>query len=376
MPDNIEPIARHFQIDGKFLSAKPYGSGHLNDTYLITFDCNGTVSRYIFQKINKNAFKNIPALMENIVRVTEHIRRKLEAENAGDISRRVLTVISTRDQSSYYQDIHQHYWRAYIFITNAQTYDVLESTNQACEAARMFGLFQKMLVDLPQPPLHETIANFHNGPSRLKAFQQALEADVCNRAKNAKSEIDFLTKHTTIFDVLPKLVEKNRIPVRTTHNDTKINNVMLDNQTNEGLCVIDLDTVMPGLSVYDFGDLVRTATNSTNEDERDLSKVFMDITRFKAVLRGYLSTAGDFLNDTERSQLVFGGKMITLIMGTRFLTDYLVGDTYYKIHRQQHNLDRCRTQFKLLTSIIKQEDEMNALVNCHPERSEGSHSSK
>jgi len=362
MPDNIEPIARHFQIDGKFLSAKPYGSGHLNDTYLVTFDRNGTVSHYIFQKINKNAFKNIPALMENIVRVTKHIRRKLETENAGDISRRVLTVISTRDQSSYYQDIHQQYWRAYIFITNAQTYDVPESTNQACEAARMFGLFQKMLVDLPLPPLHETIANFHNGPSRLKAFQQALEADVCNRARNAKSEIDFLTKHAGIFDVLPKLVEKDQLPVRTTHNDTKINNVMLDNQTNEGLCVIDLDTVMPGLSMYDFGDLVRTATNPTNEDERDLSKVFMDITRFKVVLRGYLSTAGDFLNDAERSHLVFGGKMITLIMGTRFLTDYLVGDTYYKIHRQQHNLDRCRTQFKLLTSTIEQEDEMNALV--------------
>jgi len=362
MPDNIRPIARQFQIDGKFSNARPYGSGHINDTYLATFDRNGIVLRYIFQKVNENVFKDIAALMENIVRVTEHIRCKLEAENTDDIFRRVLTVIGTRDQSSYYKDPDQQYLRAYTFIPKAQTYDVLESIDQAYEAGRMFGLFQKMLVDLPQPPLHETIADFHNGPSRLKAFRHALETDVCNRAGNAKPEIDFLIRHSWIFDVLPALVEKGQIPVRTTHNDTKINNVMLDNQTNKGVCIIDLDTVMPGLSVYDFGDLVRTATNSADEDQRDLSKVFMDITRFKAALRGYLSTAGDFLNDAERNHLVFGGKMITLIMGTRFLTDYLAADAYYKIHRQQHNLDRCRTQFKLLTSIIQQEDEMNALV--------------
>ncbi len=362
MPDNIGSIARQFQIDGKFVNAEPYGSGHVNDTYLAAFEHNGRCVRYIFQRINKNVFQNVPALMENIVRVTEHIRHKLQAKNVSDVSRRVLTVIPTREQLRFYKDAKQQYWRAYTFVPNARTYDVLESVDQAYQVAGMFGLFQKMLVDLPQPPLHETIADFHDGPKRLKAFQQALEDDVCNRAKNAKSETDFLIKHARIFDVLPALVDKGQIPVRTTHNDTKINNVMLDNETNKALCVIDLDTVMPGLSVYDFGDLVRSATNPVDEDQRDLSKVFMDMTRFKAVLQGYLSTAGDFLNGIERRHLVFGGKMITLTMGTRFLTDFLMGDVYYKIHRQGHNIDRCRTQLKLLASIIEQEDAMNALV--------------
>lgn len=362
MPENIELIARQFQIDGKFVNAEPYGSGHVNDTYLAAFELNSRCVRYVFQRINKNVFHNVPALMDNIVRVTGHIRHKLQAENVGDVSRRVLTVIPTRQRCSFYKDAQQWYWRAYSFVPNARTYDVLESTDQAWQIAGLFGLFQKMLVDLPQPPLHETIADFHNGPKRLKAFRQALEDDICNRAENAKPEIDFLIKHARIFDVLPALVDKGQIPVRTTHNDTKINNVMLDNETNKALCVIDLDTVMPGLSVYDFGDLVRTATNPAGEDQQDLSKVFMDMSGFEAVLKGYLSTAGDFLNAVERSHLVFAGKMITLMMGTRFLTDFLMGDVYYKIHRQGHNLDRCRTQFKLLASIIEQEDQMNALV--------------
>jgi len=362
MPCDIESITKRFQICSKFLNAEPYGSGHVNDTYLVTFEHDGSRVGYIFQRINKSIFRNPAALMENIVRVTEHIHCKLQKKNISDISRRVLTVIRAQDECSYYMDAEGNYWRAYLFVTKAHTYDVLESGNQAYQAARVFGLFQEMLVDLPEPPLNETIPDFHNGPKRFGQFKQALEADICNRAKNAKAEIEFLVKQGWIFDILPDLLEKGQLQLRTTHNDTKINNVMFDDETGEGVCVIDLDTVMPGLSLYDFGDIVRSATSPASEDERDLSKVFMDMTRFRAIVEGYLSAAAEFLNDVEREHLVHGGKMLTLIMGTRFLTDYLVGDKYYKTHREGHNLDRCRTQFKLVRCMIEQEEEMRALV--------------
>jgi hypothetical protein len=362
MPADIETIAKQFQIEGRFLDAKQYGTGHVNDTYLVTIGHNSSLARYIFQKINKNIFKNVDELMENIVRVTVHIQNKLQKEGISDVSRRVLTVIPTRNNCSYYTDTKGDCWRAYFFIENARTYDVPESTDRIYQAARAFGLFQKMLVDLPGPPLNETIPDFHNGSKRFEQFRRALQADTCNRAKDAKAEIDFLIRHSTVFDVLSALVKQGRLPVRTAHNDTKVNNVMLDEKTGRGLCIVDLDTVMPGLSLYDFGDIVRTAVSPVSEDERDISKVFVDMQRFEAIAAGYLSTAADFLNDTESEHLVFGGKLITLEQLARFLTDYLMGDVYYKTNREKHNLDRCRTQLKLVRSITEQQEQMNHLV--------------
>lgn len=363
MKQDIESIANQFQIDGVFLNAQFWGTGHVHDTYVVAHDQDGARVRSILQRINHDIFKDPPAMMENITRVTHHIREKLIAEGADDISRRVLTVISTRTGGSYYKDDNGNYWRVYVFIEGGKTFDTLQSPEQAYEVARMFGQFQRMLVDLPEPPLHETIADFHNGPKRFRDFQRALDADVCNRAKNAKEEIAFILKHAGIFDALPALVDKGKIPVRVTHNDTKINNVILDEKTGQGLCIIDLDTVMSGLALYDFGDMVRTATNPAEEDELDLSKVTMQMGVFEKLACGFLEETNEFLTIAEKQHLAFAGKLITFEQATRFLTDYLAGDTYYKVSRQHHNLDRCRTQLKLVQSIIQQEDEMNTLVH-------------
>jgi hypothetical protein len=299
--------------------------------------------------------------MANAVRITEHIRGKMEAAAPGSASRQ-LAVLTTKDDNPYYCDAAGNVWRMYNFIENAVTYDSLQSAALAREAARMFGWFQKMLIDLPGPPLYETILGFHNTPRRFERFQEVLQADVANRAKQAKSEIDFVFENAAICHVLYDLVKQGDIPVRIAHNDAKINNVMFDTSTSKGVCVIDLDTVMPGLSVYDFGDLVRTATCPAAEDERDLSKVAVDIALFEALAQGFVEETNLFLTPAERQHLVFGGMLITFEQLIRFLTDYLAGDVYYKVHREGHNLDRTRTQMRLVQSIIEQEQDLNRLV--------------
>jgi aminoglycoside phosphotransferase (APT) family kinase protein len=262
-------------------------------------------------------------------------------------------------------DAEGGYWRAYRFIEGARAYDTVESSQQAYQAARAFGEFQKMLVDLPAPRLRDTIPDFHNTPKRFVAFEQAVAADESNRAVNARAEIEFAFAHQPMVGVL---LEAN-LPERITHNDTKFNNVLLDNATGEGLCVIDLDTVMPGLALYDFGDMVRTTTSPAMEDEQDLSQVTMQFPMFEALARGYLSSAGCFLTKEEKTHLAFAGKLITFEQGIRFLTDYLAGDRYYKVHRDRQNLDRCRTQFKLVESIEQQEEQMTLLIGkLHDER--------
>jgi hypothetical protein len=363
MQHDVKAVAGQFQILGEFLEAAPYGKGHINDTYLAVFNQGGTLVRYILQRINHNVFKTPPALMENVVRVTRHIHAKLVEQGTIDISRRVLTVIPTQQGGSFFQDDEGNYWRAYIFIEKSQTYDVVETPRQAYEAAKAFGRFQRQLADLSGPALHDTIPNFHNGPLRYQGFLEALKADVRQRAITAKPEIEFLQNHAYIFDVLPSLHQKGEISMRVTHNDTKLNNVMLDDESGEGICVIDLDTLMPGLIHYDFGDIVRTSTSPAKEDEQDLSKVTMLLPRFEAIVNGFLESVGESITPVERDHLVLAGKMITLIIGTRFLTDYLAGDHYFKIHREGHNLDRCRTQFKLVSSMEEQEDEMHSMVD-------------
>ena len=359
----LQEISKQFQIYGEILHAETFKIGHINETYSATYDQGGMRVRYIHQKINRTVFKNPPAVMENVMRVTTHIRRGLESNNARDITRKSLIVIPTRTGKSFYRSSEGEYWRTFVFIEGVQTFESVQSPEQAFEAGRAFGEFQRLLVDLPGGRLNETIPDFHHTRKRFTALQQAIQKDHFNRAKEAKTEIDFALKHEDMVDVILEAMAKRKIPERITHNDTKFNNVMLDTLTGEARCVVDLDTVMPGCALYDFGDMVRTTTSPTLEDERDLAKVKMQMPMFKKLADGYLLTAGKFLTKAERNYIAFSGKLISFEIGIRFLTDFLSGDTYFRIHRPGHNLDRCRTQFKLVDSIERQEEAMQKYVN-------------
>jgi len=353
---NLGAVAHQFDIPGEFVGATPYGSGHINNTYFAVFHQAGVPVRYILQRINHNIFKNPGALMENIQRVTAHLAAQVA--NDPDGGRRVLTLIATRDGQAWHIDSKGNHWRAYRFIENAHTFDAVETTAQAFQAAKAFGQFQQMLSGLPSPRLHDTIPDFHHTPKRFLALERAILDDAAGRAILAREEIEFALARQPITSVLLDA----KLPERVTHNDTKVNNVMLDDKTGEGICVIDLDTVMPGLALYDVGDMVRTATSPAEEDEQDLSKVTMQFPMFEAIVRGYLASTGGFLTKAEKQYIAFTGKLITFEQGVRFLADYLNGDTYYKVHRKGHNLDRCRAQFKLVESIEQQEEQMNRLV--------------
>jgi Ser/Thr protein kinase RdoA (MazF antagonist) len=361
MPHDLHHIAAQFCLSGRPVEINPLTAGHINDTFIMTTHENGRAARYILQRINHAVFKEPVRTMENILRVTEHVRNKT-AQTDPDLSARQLTVVGTRDGLGYHRDAAGNTWRVYNYVEGALTHDTLASTEPAYEAARMFGWFQRTLLDLPGPALHETIPGFHDTPRRLKYFHDVLNADTHNRAGNARPEIEFLLDNADICGVLADLVESGDIPVRIAHNDAKINNVMLDSQTSRGVCVIDLDTVMPGLSIYDFGDLVRTAACRAAEDERDLSKVVVSLSMFCALVRGFAKETSGFLTPAEKQHMTFGAKLITFEQMMRFLTDYLAGDVYYKVHREGHNLDRCRTQMVLVQSIMDQEKAMNALV--------------
>lgn len=360
MEKQIKNLASNFDIWGDFLFAESYGSGHINDTFLAVFNQAGYQVRYIFQRINTNVFKKPDELMENITRVLNHSKSKLEGRK--DATRRTLTLVSTCTGKSYYVDPDGKCWRCYLFIERARTYDILETAEHAYQAAKAFGAFQQLLSDIPGGRLHETIPNFHNTPSRLADFDKALAADVCGRAAGAKAEIDFVQKWRHIAPVLLDLQAKGEIPEKITHNDTKLNNVMLDDETGEGVCVIDLDTIMPGISLYDFGDLVRTSTSPAAEDEKDLSKVYARMEMFEALAKGFIEGAGACMTPMEIKMMPFSGMLITFEIGVRFITDYLDGDKYFKVKREGHNLDRCRTQFKLVQSLKDQEDEMNSIM--------------
>ncbi len=359
----LQEISKQFQIYGEILHAETCKIGHINETYSATYDQGGTRVRYIHQKINRTVFKDPDTVMENVVRVTRHLRAKLEALQVRDITRRCLTIVPTRDGKSAYRDSSGEYWRTFVFVEGVETFESVRSPRQAHEAGRAFGFFQNLLVDLPGPRMTDTIPHFHHTRKRFQAFQKAVAQDHFNRAASARPEIEFALKHEGIVDTLLNALAKKKIPERITHNDTKFNNVMLDTVTGEAMCVVDLDTVMPGCVLYDFGDMVRTATSPTMEDELDLSKVRMQMPMFKKLAEGYLETAGQFLTPAEKSYIAFAGKLITLTIGLRFLTDHLAGDTYFRIHRPGHNLDRCRTQFKLVESIEEQEEPMQSHVD-------------
>jgi len=345
-----------FAVEGALVDVLPYGSGHINDSYCAVFEQNGRRERFLLQRINTHIFHDPAALMENIERVTTHIAGKMPARADG--SRRMLTLLRARDGSPVQVDEDGDFWRMYRFIEGARSYDVVESAAQAYEAARAFGEFQRMLADLPAPRLNETIPDFHNTPKRLAALRRATELDVLGRAREAEREIAFVIARESVT----RLLVDAGLPERVTHNDTKINNVLLDERTGKGICVIDLETVMPGLAPFDFGDMVRTMSCRAAEDERDLSLMRVEMKMFEALAQGYLSVAGEFLTDAEKGKLVDAGRVITLEQGIRFLTDYLEGDRYYKVHWAGHNLDRARAQFRLVESIEEQAVAMERAV--------------
>ena len=350
-----------FAVRGDFVSAARHGSGHINDTYKVDCTLAGRPVHYILQRINHTIFKDPAALMDNISRVTAHLRAKLQTAGVTDLNRHALVVIPTRAGGPVFRDDAGQWWRMYHFVERAKSFDKVETEQQVCEAARAFAQFQRLLADLPAPRLHDTIPNFHNAVMRLATLRDAIKQDPHGRAAGAAAEIAFVEQRAAMCARLLERHQRGELPERITHNDTKLNNVMLDEQTNAAVCVIDLDTVMPGLALYDFGDMVRTATAAALEDERDLTKVFSRPDMFAALARGYLSEA-KFLTAAEREELVFSGCLITLVIGIRFLTDHLLGDVYFKIHRPNHNLDRCRTQFKMVASLEAQADAMEKIV--------------
>ena len=359
---DLAAIGSAFALEGEMIHAERYGTGHINDTFAVTYAHGLGKTRYIHQRINRNVFTDPFGLMDNVRRVTDHLRSKLLDSVASENERRVLTLVPNRDGSVYHIDAQDWMWRTYYFIERAQTHDIVRSPSLAAEAAKAFGAFQRDLVDLPSPRLNDTIPAFHHTPRRFAALQAAVGEDAVNRASSAVAEIEFAAGHESSLGRLLELHEAGEIPERVTHNDTKLNNVMIDVDTAEGVCVIDLDTVMPGLTLFDFGDMVRTSTSFSIEDERDLSQIHLRMPLFEALVRGYLHSAGSFLSLVEIDEMVFAGKLITLEIGIRFLTDYLAGDTYFRIHREEHNLDRCRAQFRLVESITEQQESMDRVV--------------
>jgi len=355
-------IVREFQFDGDFLSASSYGSGHIHDTYAALFQAGRDTRRYILQRINQNVFKDPEGVMSNILAVTAHLRRKIISAG-GDPQRETLNLIPTIDGNCYHKTAEGDYWRGFTFIEGARTYDFVENLDHVYNAAKAFGNFQTMLSDFPSEQLVETIPNFHHTGVRFQTFITAVESDVKNRAADCHAEIDFVTQRAATTSTLIDMLTRGELPERVTHNDTKFNNVMIDDQTGEGICIVDLDTVMPGLSLYDFGDAIRSMANSAAEDEPELARVNFDLQIYRSYTHGYLDAAGEILTPREIEQLPFSAILMTLECGMRFLTDHLQGDIYYKIHRQDHNLDRCRTQFKLVSDMEKQLGSMTEIVD-------------
>jgi len=361
-PVDLERVGREFEIAGTFLRAAPHGAGHINDTFLTEYEQSGRRVRYVVQRLNRRVFPDPVGMMENIRRVLEHLHGRITTRSSEEGERRTLTLVPARNGGGYCRDEAGEIWRTYRFIEGSRSVDVAESPRQAYEAARAFGAFQKMLIDLPGPPLKETLPGFHDTPRRLEVLQAAVSADTENRASQAKAEIGFVFRRSDLAGRLLRLRAEGTLSERVAHNDTKLNNVLLDAITGESLCVIDLDTVMPGLGPWDFGDLVRSAANPAAEDEQDLKKVHLDVTLFEGIARGWLEALSGVLPSSERAALVKAAMGITLECGARFLTDHLAGDRYFRVHRPGQNLDRCRVQLALLRSMEEREEDLEGIV--------------
>lgn len=351
-----------FPSFGTFKGIKPIGNGHINDTFVARYENDeGKTVKYLLQKINTYVFKNPAELMENIIGVTEHLKKKI-AQYGGDTERETLTVYKTKDNKSFYLADDGSAWRLYNFVDNTYSLDTINSPEEFYDAAYSFGNFRRLLSDYPIEKLHDTIPNFHNTVSRFADFKKAVSDDLKNRAKDISEDINFVLERESDCGVLVSLVNKGKLPLSVTHNDTKLNNILFDNVTKKGICVVDLDTVMPGLSLYDFGDSIRFGANTAAEDEKDLSKVKLDLTLYKAYVEGYLKAAGSDILENEIKYLSFSAKLLTLECGMRFLGDYLNGDTYFKTDYPEHNLVRARCQLKLVKEIEENLDKMDEIV--------------
>ncbi len=338
-------ILKHFELD---TVTESYGNGHINDTYLVT------APRYILQRINTSIFTDPEGLMENIDNVTSFLREKIRADG-GDVRRGTLQLVPAKDGRHYYRYDDENVFRVYRFVEGTKSIENSKTPEDLYEAGVGFGHFQKLLADFPVEKLHETIQDFHHTPKRVEALRKAIREDRAGRAGSVQAEIDFALENASWADSVVKGMEEGRIPVRVTHNDTKINNILFDRDTGKAVCVIDLDTVMPGSMLYDFGDALRMGGSTAAEDEADLDKVWFNEGAFEAFAKGYLSEMREALTQEELALLPLSVKLMTYECGIRFLTDYLNGDTYFKIHREHHNLDRARNQFKLVADIAGKE---------------------
>ncbi len=357
-----EEVIGHFRYEGRLTGDEPYGSGHINDTYLLTFEEAGAgQEKAILQRMNKAVFARPVELMENITGVTSHLRKKI-VEHGGDPERETLNVIPAADGKPYYQDSLGDYWRSYKFINGATSYDKVEKSEHFYQSAVAFGNFQRLLADYPAETLYETIEGFHDTKARLQVFKEAVRRDCAGRASQVEKEIRFVLDREETANCFAGLLSRGEIPIRVTHNDTKLNNIMIDDETGKGICVIDLDTVMPGLAINDFGDSIRFGASTAAEDEPDLGKVSCSMELFELYAKGYIEGCGGKLTKKEIELMPMGAKVMTFECGMRFLTDYLQGDTYFKIHREHHNLDRCRTQFKLVEDMERKWYTMKEII--------------
>ena len=349
-----EALAAYFNNEQR--SNTPYGNGHINDTFLVVAQ-----KKYILQRMNKTVFPRPVELMDNIVGVTGHIRKKTAAAG-GDPSRCSLTVFPTLDGRLLFKDSDGEYWRAYVFVEGTVTKERVENANDFYTCAKAFGNFQQMLSDYPAETLSEPIANFHNTPWRYENLMKAVSADKCGRLASVLPEVEFAKQRAEFCKVLENARAEGSLPLRVTHNDTKLNNILFDENTQEPVCVVDLDTVMPGYSVTDFGDSIRFGANTAVEDEIDLSKVTLDLSLFEVYAKGFIEGCDGSLTQKEIELLPEGAMMMTLECGMRFLTDYLEGDTYFKIHRPDHNLDRARNQFALVADMERKLEDMKKII--------------
>lgn len=357
----IKEAIEGINFKGDYINHTRYGNGHINDTFLIEFRQGDSIVKYILQRMNHEIFKNPEQLMENINGVTSYLKEVI-LKNNGDVNRETMNVVGTKDGKLLYKDSIGSYWRGYQFIEDAICYDVVEKPDDFYQSAVAFGRFQNLLADYDADLLHETIPNFHNTPVRFEVFKEAIKNDICSRVKDVQEEIAFFLEREDDMKVCMELLKKGELPLRVTHNDTKLNNIMIDKETGKGICVIDLDTVMPGLSIYDFGDSIRFGANTAEEDERELSKVSINLELFELYTKGFLLGCRGSLTRKEMELLPMGAKIMTLECGMRFLTDHLEGDTYFRIHRENHNLDRCRTQMKLVEDMERNWDVMQEIV--------------
>ena len=354
----LNEVFEAFSFEGVLKKKKPYGSGHINDTFLLTFDIErmGMID-IILQRMNTAVFTKPIELMENIANVTRFLRDKIIASE-GDPERETLNIIYTLDHKPYYVDSAGGYWRAYKFITCATSYDQVESAEDFYQSALAFGHFQSLLADYPAATLHETIKGFHDTKARFERFKEVVANDICNRAKDVQAEIEFVLAREDVANVLTNC----NLPIRVTHNDTKLNNILFDSKSGKGLCIIDLDTIMPGLAANDFGDSIRFGAATAAEDEKNLDLVHFDLSLYELYVKGYLEETKDVLTKEEIESLPWGARLMTLECGIRFLTDYLQGDTYFKTDYPEHNLVRARTQFRLVDEMEQCFEKMREIV--------------